>query len=31
MLKAIENLKIELSKMMDNAKVAQRAIERVSK
>ena len=30
-LKAIENLKIELSKMMDNAKVAQRAIERVSK
>ena len=31
MLKAIENLKLELSKMMDNAKVAQRAIERVSK
>lgn len=31
MLKAIENLKIELSKMMDNAKVAQRAIERISK
>jgi hypothetical protein len=31
MLKAIENLKIELSKMMDNAKVIQRAIDRVRK
>jgi len=31
MLKAIENLKIELTKMIDNGKVAQRAIERVQK
>ena len=29
MLKAIENLKIELTKVIDNGKVAQRAIERV--
>ena len=31
MLKAIENLKTELTKMIDNGKVAQRAIERVQK
>ena len=29
MLKAIENLKTELTKVIDNGKVAQRAIERV--
>ena len=31
MIRAIENLKIELTKTIDNAKVAQRALERVSK
>jgi adenylosuccinate synthase len=31
MLRAIENLKGELTKTIDNAKVAQRALERVSK
>lgn len=31
MLKAIENLKTELTKVIDNGKVAQRAIERVQK
>lgn len=31
MLKAIENLKVELTKVIDNGKVAQRAIERVQK
>lgn len=31
MLRAIENLKTELTKMIDNGKVAQRAIERVQK
>jgi len=31
MLKAIDNLKIELQKIVDNAKVAQRAIERANK
>jgi len=31
MLKAIDNLKIELTKVIDNGKVAQRAIERVQK
>ena len=31
MLKAIENLKLELTKVIDNGKVAQRAIERVQK
>lgn len=31
MLKAIENLKIELTKVIDNGKVAQRAIERIQK
>ena len=31
MLRAIENLKNELTKTIDNAKVAQRALERVSK
>ena len=31
MLRAIENLKNELIKTIDNAKVAQRALERVSK
>jgi len=31
MLKAIENLKTELIKVIDNGKVAQRAIERVQK
>jgi signal transduction protein with GAF and PtsI domain len=31
MLKAIENLKTELTKMIDNGKVALRAIERVQK
>ena len=31
MLKSIENLKIELVKTIDNAKVAQRALERVNK
>jgi hypothetical protein len=31
MLKSIENLKIELTKAIDNAKVAQRALERVNK
>jgi len=31
MLKAIDNLKIELIKVIDNGKVAQRAIERVQK
>jgi hypothetical protein len=31
MLKAIDNLKIELQKTVDNAKVAQRAIERANK
>lgn len=31
MIKAIENLKIELVKTVDNAKVAQRALERVNK
>lgn len=30
-LRAIENLKTELSKMIDNGKVAQRAIERAQK
>jgi adenylosuccinate synthase len=30
-LKAIDNLKNELTKTIDNAKVAQRALERVSK
>ena len=29
MLKAIENLRLELTKVIDNGKVAQRAIERV--
>jgi signal transduction protein with GAF and PtsI domain len=31
MLKAIDNLKTELTKVIDNGKVAQRAIERVQK
>lgn len=31
MLRAIDNLKGELTKTIDNAKVAQRALERVSK
>jgi len=31
MLRAIENLKTELTKVIDNGKVAQRAIERVQK
>jgi adenylosuccinate synthase len=31
MIKAIDSLKIELTKTIDNAKVAQRALERVSK
>ena len=31
MLKAIENFRIEVTKMMDNGKVAQRAIERATK
>ena len=31
MLKAIENFRIEVTKMVDNGKVAQRAIERASK
>lgn len=31
MIRAIENLKIELVKTIDNAKVAQRALERVNK
>ena len=31
MLRAIENLKNELTKTIDNAKVAQRALERVNK
>jgi hypothetical protein len=31
MLKAIENFRIEATKMMDNGKVAQRAIERATK
>jgi adenylosuccinate synthase len=31
MLKSIENLKTELTKTIDNAKVAQRALERVNK
>ena len=31
MLKSIENFKIELTKAIDNAKVAQRALERVNK
>ena len=31
MLKAIDNLKIELQKIVDNAKVAQRAIERANR
>lgn len=31
MLKAIENFKIEVTKMVDNGKVAQRAIERAQK
>jgi signal transduction protein with GAF and PtsI domain len=31
MLKAIEGLRVELTKMIDNGKVAQRAIERVNK
>ena len=31
MLRAIDNLKNELTKTIDNAKVAQRALERVSK
>ena len=31
MIRAIENLKIELTKTIDNAKVAQRALERVNK
>ena len=31
MLKAIENLRLELTKVIDNGKVAQRAIERVQK
>ena len=31
MLRAIDNLKSELTKTIDNAKVAQRALERVSK
>lgn len=30
-LKAVENFKIELAKMIDNGKVAQRAIERAQK
>ena len=31
MLKAIDNLKTELTKVIDNGKVAQRAIERIQK
>jgi predicted FMN-binding regulatory protein PaiB len=31
MLKAIENFRIEVTKMVDNGKVAQRAIERATK
>jgi hypothetical protein len=31
MLKAIENFRIEATKMVDNGKVAQRAIERATK
>ena len=31
MIKAIDSLKIELTKTIDNAKVAQRALERVNK
>jgi hypothetical protein len=31
MLKAIENFRIEATKMVDNGKVAQRAIERAQK
>jgi hypothetical protein len=31
MLKAIENFRIEVTKMIDNGKVAQRAIERATK
>jgi predicted FMN-binding regulatory protein PaiB len=31
MLKAIENFRIEITKMVDNGKVAQRAIERATK
>ncbi len=31
MLKAIENLRLELTKVIDNGKVAQRAIERIQK
>ncbi len=31
MLRAIENLKTELTKVIDNGKIAQRAIERVQK
>jgi hypothetical protein len=31
MLKAIDTLKIELQKIVDNAKVAQRAIERANR
>jgi signal transduction protein with GAF and PtsI domain len=31
MLRAIENLRLELTKVIDNGKVAQRAIERVQK
>jgi len=31
MLRAIENLRLELTKVIDNGKVAQRAIERIQK
>jgi adenylosuccinate synthase len=31
MLKAIENLRLEITKVIDNGKVAQRAIERIQK